>query len=106
MVCKPDNSVNVTTATALSNFFEPNPFSTVIDYHSSRDAEYFTSYKVVKSGQVSLVPDSLTSQIAFAQRKIPLKLNHHQKFNTDVSATNSFFSKDSVDNEAIPSSTK
>lgn len=94
LICKPDNSTDVGPSTALTQFFEPNPFSTVIDYHSSRDAEFFTAYKIIKSGVVSLTPDNLTGQIAFAQRKVPLKLNHHMKYNTDASTVttkNKFF---------------
>lgn len=85
MIMKKDNGVDTTNAQAYAQFLEPNPFSNVIDYHSSRDPEFFTAYRVMKSGVVNLQQDSITSQIAYAQRKIPLKLNFHQKFNSDVS---------------------
>lgn len=102
-----DNGVDTTPTVAATQLMEINPFSAVIDYHSSRDAEYFTAYSVVKSGIVSLTPDSLTGQIAFAQRKVPLKLNHHLKFNTDattITTKNKFFmlfTMDTGDNVAL-----
>lgn len=89
-----DNGVDTTPAVAQTQLMEVNPFSNVVDYHSSRDAEYFTSYQIIKQGQVTLTPDNLTSQIAFAQRKVPLKLNLHQKYNLDasnVTTKNKFF---------------
>lgn len=94
MFIRKDNGVDTTPTVAATQLMEINPFSSVIDYHSSRDAEYFTSYKIIKQGVVSLTPDSLTSQIAFAQRKVPLKLNLHQKYNQDASnitTKNKFF---------------
>jgi len=89
-----DNAVDLLGNPALAQLLEPNPFSAVIDYHSSRDAEFFTAYKVIKQGTVNLATDSLTNQISYAQRKIPLKMSYHQKFNTDASTTttkNKFF---------------
>lgn len=85
IVCRPDNSTSYTSATSIAQFFEPNPFSTVTDYYSSRDPEYFTSMKVIKQGVVTLHTDSVTNARSNAQVKIPLKLNHHLKFNTDAS---------------------
>jgi len=94
IVVNPDNSINKTSSTVLSNLLEVNPFSTVIDYHSSRDAEFFTAYRVIKQGTCMLIPDSITGQISYVQFKIPLKLNHHLKYNVNSSTTttkNSFY---------------
>jgi len=85
IVCRPDNSSSSTAATAISQFFEPNPISTVVDYYSSRDPEYFTAFKVVKSGVISLKTDAIANAANSVQLKIPLKLNHHLKYNTDNS---------------------
>jgi len=94
IVCRPDNGFNYTASTSIAQFLEPNPFSTVNDYFSSRDPEYFTSMRVIKSGVVSLHSDSVTSARSNAQVKIPLKLNHHLKFNTDatnITTKNQFY---------------
>jgi len=83
LVCKPDNATGVTATAAINHFLEPNPFSTKRDYHSNRDPEYFQSYKVITSGVVVLKTDQITGSTGVIQRKVPLKLNHHLKFNTD-----------------------
>jgi len=87
LVCKPDNSTSSGPNTVLTQMLEPNPFSAVIDYHSNRDAEFFTAYRIIKQGVVSLSQDSLATGTSIQQRKIPLKLNHHLKYNTDASIT-------------------
>jgi len=94
MVMKPDNGINIVPANVMAQMLENNPFSGVVDYHSPRDAEYFSSYRVIKQGTVNLVPDSLTGQIAFQQRKYPLKITAHQRFQGDASTVttkNAFF---------------
>jgi len=61
--------------------------SGVNDYYSARDPEYFTAFRVIKCGVVSLHQDQITSGSATVQKKIPLKFNHHLKYNTDGSTT-------------------
>lgn len=85
IVCRPDNGTNYTASTSIAQFFEPNPFSGVNDYFSSRDPEHFTSMQVIKQGMVTIQPDTVTNARSNHQVKIPLKLNHHVKFNTDTS---------------------
>jgi len=87
IVCRPDNSQLVSAATSISQFFEVNPFSGVNDYYSARDPEYFNAYRVIKKGSVTLSQDQITSGTANHQIKVPLKLDHHLKFNTDTSTT-------------------
>lgn len=94
IVCRPDNA-NGATATSISQMLlEANPFSTVIDYHSSRDPENFKNLRVIKRGTATLIPDSIAGQISYVQFKIPLKFKHHLKFQTDAttsSQTNNFY---------------
>jgi len=87
IVCKPDNGPFTSAPTAIANFFEPNPFSGVVDYYSSRDPEYFSSMKVIKTGSIRLQTDPITGATALVQKKFPLKFNHHLKYNTDASTT-------------------
>lgn len=94
IVCRPDNGTNYTAATAIAQFFEPNPFSGVNDSYSSRDPEFFTAMKVIKQGQVILSTDAVTNARSNQQVKIPLKLNHHLKFNSDatnITVKNQFY---------------
>jgi len=94
LVCRPDNANGATASSISQMLLEPNPFSTVIDYHSSRDPENFKNLRVIKQGYTTLIPDQLTGQITYKQLKIPLKFNHHLKFQTDgttSSQVNNFY---------------
>jgi len=94
LVCRPDNAANYTPTTAIAEFFEPNPFSGVNDYWSSRDPEFFSAFKVIKSGVVDLKQDAITNGNSIKQIKVPLKFNHHLKFNTDgtvITTKNQFY---------------
>ena len=94
IICRPDNGASYSSATVQDTFYEPNPFSGVIDYYSSRDPEYFNAFRVIKTGIIDLKQDQVTSGQSIVQKKIPLKLNHHQKYNTDASVStvkNAFF---------------
>ena len=86
IICLIDNSSGALASTVGSRLLEPNPFSNVIDYHSSRDPEYMSQIKIIKSGTVKMQADQMTSQTFYAQRKVPLKLNHHLKYNSDASS--------------------
>jgi len=94
IVCMPDYGSAPVANSIAGRLLEVNPFSSVIDYHSSRDPEYFSSLKIIKSGTVKMLADQLTTQTYYAQRKIPLKLSHHLKYNSDASSIttkNAFF---------------
>lgn len=101
IVCRPDNSIDLSTANFRDQFYEPCPFAGVINYHSNRDPEYFTAFRVIKQGTGILTPDQIAGAISYKQLKIPLKFNHHLKFNTDASTTttkNKFFFIVTADN--------
>jgi len=87
MVMVKDNSDLPTIGDSITRFFEKNPFSSVNDYYSSRDPEYFTNYRVIKTGIVNLRQDNISGGVSYVQQKCPLKLNFHLKFNTDASVT-------------------
>lgn len=84
---KPDNTIDTTNTQALTSLLEPNPFSAVIDYHSNRDPEYMSSFKILHTGYVSLQPDQIAGQISYAQRRHASKLSLHLKYNTDGTTT-------------------
>jgi len=94
IVCRPDNATSYTANSTFSHFLEVNPFTTQRDYHSNRDPEYFTSMNVIKSGTVLLKQDQVTGGTGIVQVKVPLKLNHHLKYNTDsttITTKNQFY---------------
>jgi len=94
IVCRPDNSNNPSANTSIGQFLEPNPFSAVNDFWSSRDPEFFTAFRVIKTGVIDVKQDAITGGTTIVQKKIPLKLNHHHKYNTDgtnVTTKNAFY---------------
>jgi len=94
LICRPDSSVTYSGTQTRDQFLEPNPFSAVVDYWSNRDPEYFTNFRVIKTGVINLKQDQVTGGQSIVQKKIPLKLNHHLKFpndNSSVSTKNNFW---------------
>jgi len=94
IVCRPDSSITYSGTQTRDQLLEPNPFSGVVDYWSNRDPEYFTAFKIIKTGVINLKQDQITSGQSIVQKKIPLKLNHHLKFpndNSSVSTKNNFW---------------
>lgn len=85
LVCRPDNASGYSATSSLSHFLEVNPFTNQRDYHSNRDPEYFSTMRVVASGTAHLKQDQITGGTGIVQRKVPLKLNYHLKYNTDAS---------------------
>lgn len=94
IVCRPDSSITYSGTQTRDQLLEVNPFSGVVDYWSNRDPEYFTAFRIIKSGVIDLKQDQITSGTSIVQKKIPLKLNHHLKFpndNSSVSTKNNFW---------------
>jgi len=87
IICRPENAGGYSASTTLNQFLEINPFTSRRDYYSNRDPEYFSEFRVIKCLDLMLKQDQITSGMARIQKKIPLTLNHHQKFNTDGSST-------------------
>lgn len=85
IINRPDNSVDMTATAMALLVWDINPFSGFRDYFANKDPEYFTQFKVIAQGKGVLKSDSITDvrQSAFIKR--PLKLNHHQKYDTNTS---------------------
>ena len=86
---------NTTVNEAGLELLEPNPFSSVRDFHSNRDPEHFTKYRIIKSGVCKVAADfTHLNETSYKQIKIPLKLNHHLKYqsgSSNDSVKNTFF---------------
>lgn len=87
IVCRPENAGGYSSTTTLNQLLEVNPFTLRRDFYSNRDPEYFSEFKIIKTVTMSLNQDQITSGTARIQKKIPLRFNHHLKFNTDGSTT-------------------
>lgn len=97
IVRKKDNQSFMTPATAGPLIWNANPFSpggTAIDNYSTRDIDNMKNFQIVKTITGRLEPDSLTGQTARRQHRVPLRLNHHFRFDgasTSLPIDNNYF---------------
>jgi len=87
IVRKKDNQSGMTPSTAGPLIWNTNPFSpsgNSIDTFSNRDIDNMKNFQIVKTIQGRLEPDSITGQIARRQHRVPLKLNHHFRYDSGV----------------------
>lgn len=87
IVCRQENAANYTSTATLNSLLEVNPFTSRRDFYSNRDPEFFSEFRVIKSITMLLAQDNISSGIARIQKKIPLKFNHHLKYNNDGTTT-------------------
>lgn len=87
IICRPDNTVDMSASDMFNNFYDVNPFSDVRDYFANRDPEFFTAFKVIARGTGKMHGDETSSQQQLNFVKQPLKLNLHQKYDTASSVT-------------------
>lgn len=85
ILCRPDNAGGYSAVNTADQFLEPNKFSTFRDFYSNRDPEYFSEFRVIKSMTMELKQDSISSATQYIQKKVPLRFNHHLKYNQDGS---------------------
>jgi len=83
-----------TPATAASiqagnQLLDINPLSTVTDYNSERNINYFRDFKILKSQSLYLAPDPTTGEIMIKDIKVIMKLNHHLKWNNNTTTLTS-----------------
>jgi len=87
IVCRQENAANYTSSATLNTMFEVNPFTSRRDFYSNRDPEYFSEFKIIKSVTMTLSQDQISTGTARIQKKIPLRFNHHLKYNNDGTTT-------------------
>ena len=72
-----------TSASVGQSMFIENPFSpgsACLDYHSQRNTNTFSQYKIVKEIKGVLSQDQITSETAVNQISVPLKFNFHLRY--------------------------
>jgi len=85
IVCRPENAGGYNAQNTADQLLEPNKFSTFRDFYSNRDPEFFSEFRVIKTMTMELKQDSLSGATQYIQKKVPLKFNHHLKYNSDGS---------------------
>ncbi len=86
IICRPENAGGYSAANTYSQLLEQNPFTQRRDFYSNRDPEYFSEFRVIKCVTMTLTQDQISTGTARIQKKIPLKFNHHLKYNSDGSS--------------------
>lgn len=79
----PESNMN----TFFQQCWQPNTFlsSTIYDFHSQPNPDYFRSYKIIKSRTVTVPADQITGVNMIKDISIPLKFkNHHIRFSADT----------------------
>lgn len=71
----PNNNEN-SLSLMMTQMYQNNPFSGIIDYNSSRNPDYMKSYKIIRTGRCYLPQDSTTStaQSIVKESRIGIKL--------------------------------
>jgi len=87
IVCRQENAANYTSTASLNSLMEVNPFTSRRDFYSNRDPEFFSEFRVIKTVTMTLAQDQISTGTARIQKKIPLKFNHHLKYNNDGTTT-------------------
>lgn len=86
------NGNSTTTATAISEIFNANPFTGIIDYNSSRNPDYFKDYKLIKTkyADIPMNPASLVGQQGVKEIRFGMKLrNYHVRWDKNTSVITS-----------------
>ena len=69
------NNLTVDTSLVLPLLYNTNPFTGIIDFHSSRNPDHMIHFTKVGQKTRSLNPDQLTGQIMVDQFSMPIKWN-------------------------------
>lgn len=68
------------TTDIASGMFNTDSLSAVRDYFAPRNPDNFTDYRILASRNFTLYPDSITGQTGIVDFLMPLKLNHHVRY--------------------------
>jgi len=84
-------------ASVGQSMFEQNPFSPgahCLDYHSQRNINTMSQYKILRVIKGKLMPDEISLQTSASQLAIPFKFNMHLRYNdstTNLPVTNNIY---------------
>lgn len=74
----------VTPLTLATELMEVNPITSVIDYNSPRNINYFQKYKILMKKNIYLKDDNIAGQKQLTTGKVIMKLSHHIQFVNDT----------------------
>jgi len=87
-----------------------NPITSLTDYNSERNVNYFREYRVIKTKTLYLQPDPVSGEIMLQNYSVIMKMNHHLKWNNNTTTLADgqicvSFTCDSGNNSATTAST-
>lgn len=78
-ICKTKGAPQATSDIA-TNFLSLNPITSVYDYMSNRNINYFKDYVVLQTKTIYLKDDAISGQTQLTTGKCVMKLNHHIQY--------------------------
>lgn len=75
---------NPFTTSPLTEYFDVNPLTSLVDYYSDRNPQNFKQFKTLATRTLTMYPDQMTTTGRCITSKIHLKLNHHIKYGNDA----------------------
>ena len=67
-----------------NRLFDLNPITSLTDYNSERNVNYFKEYRVIKTKTLYLMPDPVSGEIMLQNYSVAMKMNHHLKYNQNT----------------------
>lgn len=74
-----------TTTEINTGMFNADSISSVRDYFAPRNPDAYGDYRVIASRNYVLYPDSISGQTGIVDYMMPLKLNHHIRYQNNTS---------------------
>lgn len=78
--------VAVATIQSGNYLFDKNPITTMTDYNSDRNVNFFKDYKVLQTKYVYLQPDPTSGELMVKDFKFIMKMAHHLKWNNNTTS--------------------
>lgn len=73
-----------TTTSITSGMFNSDPLAGVRNIFAGRNPDRFTDYRIIKSKNFTLYPDSIAGQTGIIDYQMPLKLNQHIRYSLNT----------------------
>lgn len=74
----------MTSIQSANKLFDVNPLTSVTDYNSSRNVNYFKDFKIIKTQYVYLMPDPTSGELIIKNFKFLMKMTLHMKWNQNT----------------------
>jgi len=73
--------IPVATQISGNQLYDVNPLTSLTDYNSTRNTNYFRQFKILKTKTLYIQPDPTSGEMMISNFAIIMKMSHHLKFN-------------------------